>query len=157
MFMDVRFDSLPRTVVAAAWALQQAAAHPSMRETVRQVASILGALLLAGLWVYLAMHRDRRMASLVVLAILGLASGAGYALGKQPRLELLRAAVSQLLIFLEVLISLPSGWREALRTLIIFVAAGSVAAAVGAGLATAFSDAGPVGELLVDFLVALFF
>lgn len=158
MFIQLFFDWLPRIPGLALWALRQdLAAAPSLRETGRQIASILGILIITGLWLYLAMHRDRRMASLVVLGIMGLASGAGYALGKEPRLELLRAGVSQLLLFLEVFISLAGGWREALRTLVIFLVAGALAASVGAAVATSFSSAGRIGELIVELIVVLFF
>ncbi|HET7232060.1 MAG TPA: hypothetical protein VFJ16_18785 [Longimicrobium sp.] len=158
MFIEVFSDWLARPPRLAGWAFyQHAAAAPSMRETGRQVASIAGILLLTGLWLYLAMHRDRRMATLVILCILGLASGAGYALGKEPRLELLRNGVSQLLVFLEVVIDLTRGWREALRTFFIFLVTGFVAGAVGAALAASLGGAGRAGELIVELLIALFF
>jgi heme/copper-type cytochrome/quinol oxidase subunit 4 len=156
--MELVFDRIPRAVGLAAWILQQdAAASPSMGETARQVASILGILLLTGLWLYLAMHRDRRMATLTVLCILGLASGAGYALGKEARLELLRGGVMQLLLFLEVFVDLTRGWRTALQTVVFFFVTGIVAASVGAALAASLGNAGRVGELIVELLVALFF
>jgi hypothetical protein len=128
-----------------------------MRKTGRQVSSILGIVILTSLWLYLAMHRDRRTATLVVLGMLGIASGAGYALGKEPRLELLYGGVIQLLVFLEVFLDLTRGWREALRTLILFLVAGAVASAVVAALATSLGYAGRGGELIVELLVALFF
>jgi hypothetical protein len=155
--MELFLEWLHRAPGLAGWALQQApAAPPPPRETVRQAASVLGILLLTGLWLYLAMQRDRRMASLVVLCMLGIASGAGYALGKEPRLELLRGGVMQLLVFLEVFIDLTRGWREALRTLVVLLVAGAVAASVGAALAS-FGNASRAAELIVGLFVALLF
>jgi len=152
------FDWISRAAGLVTWILQQdPAASPSMRETGRQVASILGILLLTGLWLYLAMHRDRRMATLTVLCILGLASGAGYALGREARLELLRGGVMQLLLFLEVFVDLTRGWRAALQTVVLFLVTGIVAASVGAALAASLGGAGRGGELIVELLVALFF
>lgn len=152
------FDWISRAAGLMAWMLQQdPAALPSRGDTVRQVASILGILLLTGLWLYLAMHRDRRMATLTVLCILALASGAGSALGREARLELLRGGVMQLLLFLEVFIDLSRGWRAALQTVVVFFVAGIVAASVGAALAASLGNAGRAGELIVELLVALFF
>ena len=155
--MEPFLDWLPRAPALVAWTLQQApAATPPLRETVRQAASVLGILLLTGLWLHLAMHRDRRTATLVVLCMLGIASGAGYALGKEPRLELLWGGVMQLLVFLEVFIDLTRGWREALRTLVVLLVAGAVAASAGAALAS-FGNASRAAELIVGLFVALFF
>jgi hypothetical protein len=156
--MELVFDWIPRAGDLVAGMLRQdAAASTSIGETARQVASILGILLLTGLWLYLAMHRDRRMATLTVLCVLGLASGAGYALGREARLELLRGGVMQLLLFLEVFVDLTRGWRAALQTVVGFFVAGIVAASFGAALAASFGKAGRAGELIVELLVALLF
>jgi hypothetical protein len=158
MFIEFLFDWLSHAPDLVSWAMNlNLAAAPAWRETGRQIASLVGILLLPGLWLHLAMHWDRRMANLSVLALMGLASGAGYALGKEARLELLRAGVSQLVLFLEVFIALSGGWREALRVFVIVLMTGAAATSVGAVLAASFSGAGPAGELIVEFLVALFY
>jgi hypothetical protein len=107
--------------------------------------------------VYLAMHGNRRMASLTVIGVLGLAYGAGYALGRESRLETLHQAVGQLILFFELLIDVPQGLNVAARTAATFIVTGILGIAFGGALATAFSNAGPAGELLLEFLLAFFF
>ena len=130
---------------------------PSRRQTLRDLASVAGILLLAWLWVYLAMHWDRRMASLTVLAMLGLGYGAGYALGREPRLEMLRAGVSQLVLFFEVFIDLPRGLNAVARTVATFIVTGLVAISFGGALALSLSNAGPAGEIIAELLILLLF
>ena len=156
--MELFFDWLSRAPAPASWALPQdlSGASPG-RQTVRDIASMLGILALAGLWVYLAMHGNRRIAGLAVIGTLGLAYGAGYALGRESRLEALHAGVSQLILFLELLIDVPRGLNAAARTAATFIVTGIAAMAAGSALALSLSNAGPAGEVIVELLLALFF
>ncbi|HEY0014847.1 MAG TPA: hypothetical protein VGC13_00960 [Longimicrobium sp.] len=129
---------------------------PSLRETGRQIASILGIFLLAGLWLYLRMHANSRFASLVVVGILALATGAGYALGRESRVEFLREGLSSILLFLEVLIALPR-FDEVFRVVAMFLVAGVAGIVVGQTLALYVSNGTLAGEVIVELLVILFF
>lgn len=155
--MEVVLGGVPR-LMAAWWAVaQELPAVPSMGQTVRDLASVAGVLLLAGLWLYLAIHGDRRMASLAVVGLVGLAYGAGYALGRESRVESLHLLLSHLLVFFEVFIDLSRGLNAVARTLATFIVTELVCIAFGSALALWLSNAGPAGEVIMELLLILFF
>lgn len=158
MAIEVVADALLRSAEAGWWGLaQELVTVPSMRQTARDLAGFAGILLLAGLWLYLAIHWDRRTASLVVVGMLGLAYGAGYALGRESRLEPLREMLSYLLLFFEVFIDLPRGLNAVSRTVAMFLVTGVVSISAGSALAASLPNAGPAGEVITELLIILFF
>lgn len=158
MFMEALPGWLPpRMYWPPAWAFfQDAAGSPSLRETGYQFVSIVGVIILAVIWLRLAFTYDTRVASLAVTGIVGLATGAAYAVGKENSLELAKTWRVQVLLFFTLFIALTQGRNEVFRTLASFFMTGITSMVVGQTVALYLSNAGPAGEMIVELLITLF-
>lgn len=152
--MELLFDGMPGVWGAGFGTIFQGLADPpSLRETGRQIASILFTFVLFSLYLGLAISWDFRTANLAALSFMGLAYGIAFAIGQSERLEQIWTVVG-LFVLVELAIAFVNK-RDFYNKVAVAFVVWLLSASAGSMLATFLENAGPAGELILELIATV--